>query len=54
MLVCILSTSVVDLSEFGAENKHGDSLLGITSCVCAEDMKVHTGKLVDFDDVWSL
>ena len=49
--ICRLSTSVVDLSQFGSERKHGNSVLGMTAWVWAEGMKIQSGKLVSFGDV---
>ena len=52
-LVYRLSTSVLDLSEFGKTKKYCEGLLGKTACVYAEDITLQAGKLVDFGDVRS-
>ena len=49
--VCILLTSVFDLSQFSSERSHRDILLGTTACLYAKDMTVQSGKQVDFGDV---
>ena len=40
MLVCHLSTSVVDLSDFGSWKKYGEALLGMKACVYAGKMMI--------------
>ena len=46
-----LSTSVVELSEFGMKKGYGEEQLGKTARVCAEYITAQAGNLVDFGDV---
>ena len=42
---------MVDLSELSSEEQHGNSLFGLTVCVCVDEIVVQCGKLVDFGDL---